>query len=80
MKWLNTFSNFLGTKSNKTKCDIAGIGVLNGVQVTLCGMKYVDLNSETVKIVGVYYFYNENLDQVINFPEHILKIQSILRL
>ena len=80
MKWLNTFSNFLGIKSNKTKCHIAGIGVLNGVQVTLCGMKYVDLNNETMKIVGVHYFYNENLDQVINFPEHILKIQSILRL
>ena len=41
---LNTFLNFSGLKLNKTKCEIAGIGVLNGVQVALCGMKYVNLN------------------------------------
>ena len=39
MSELNTFSDFSGLKPNKTKCEIAGIGVLNGVQVTLCVMK-----------------------------------------
>ena len=39
MNELNTFSNFSGLKPNITKCEIAGIGVLNGVQVALCGMK-----------------------------------------
>ena len=39
MSELSTFSNFSGLKPNKTKCEIAGIGVLNGVQVALCVMK-----------------------------------------
>ena len=41
MSELNTFSKFPGLKPNKTKCETAGIGVLNGVQVALCGMKCV---------------------------------------
>ena len=35
MNELNTFSNFSGLKSNKTKYETAAIGVLNGVQVAL---------------------------------------------
>ena len=38
MNELNIFSNFSGLKSNKTKCEIAGIDVLNGVQVALCSV------------------------------------------
>ena len=59
--------NFLGLKLNKTKCEIASIGVLNGVQVALCGMKCVNLNNETVKILGVHFSYNKNLEQDKNF-------------
>ena len=40
MNDFNTFSNFSGLKPNKVKCEIAGIGVLNKVQVALCDMKY----------------------------------------
>ena len=80
MNELNTFSNFSGLKPNKTKCEIAGIGVLNGVQVALCGMKCVNLNNETVKILGVHFSYNKNLEQDKNFCEHIAKIESILNL
>ena len=42
---LNTFSNFSRSKPNKTKSEIAGNGVLNGVQVALCGMKCSNLNA-----------------------------------
>ena len=42
---LNTFSNFSRSKPNKTKSEIAGNGVLNGVQVALCGMKCGNLNA-----------------------------------
>ena len=80
MNELNIFSNISGLKPNTTKCEIAGIGVLNGVQVALCGMKCVNLNNETVKILGVYFSYNKNLEQDKNFSEHILKIESILKL
>ena len=79
MSELNT-SNFSRLKSNKTKCEIAGIGVLNWVQVVLCGMKCVNLNNETIKIVGVHFSRNKNLEQDKNFCEHIVKIENILKL
>ena len=72
MSELNIFSNTSGLKTDKTKCEIAGIGVLNGVQVALCGIKYVNLNNETVKILGVHFSYNKNLEQDKKFSEHIL--------
>ena len=67
MNELNIFSNISGLKPNKTKCEIAGIGVLNGVQVALCGMKCVNLNNKSVKILGVDFSYNKNLEQDKNF-------------
>ena len=66
--------------SNKTKCEIAGIGVQNRVQVALCDMKCVNLNNKTVKTLGAHFSYNKNLEQDKNFSEHILKIESILQL
>ena len=63
MNKLNIFSNFSGLKLNKTKYEIAGIGVLNRVKVALCSMKCVNLNNETVKILGVHFSYNKNLEQ-----------------
>ena len=77
---LNTFSNFSGLKPNKTKRTIAGIGVLNGVQVAICGMKCVNLNNETVKILGIHFSYNKNLEQDKNFCKDIVKIENILKL
>ena len=71
MNELNIFFKF----PNRTKCETAGISVLNGVQVALCGMKCVNLNKETVKILGVHFSYNKNLDQDKKFSEHILKIE-----
>ena len=72
MNELNIFSNISGLKPNKTKCEIAGIGV----HVALCGMKCFNLNNETVKILGVHFSYNKNLEQDKKFSEHILKIES----
>ena len=77
---LNIFSNFSGLKPNKTKCEIANIGVLNGVEMALCGMKYVNLNNKTAKILGVHFSYDKNIDQDKNFREHIVKIENILTL
>ena len=62
MNELNTFSNFSGLKPNKTKFEIACIGVLNGVQAPLCDMKCVNLNNETEKIF--HFSYNKNFEQV----------------
>ena len=38
MNIFDTFLKFSGLKSNKSKCEIAGIGALKGVQVALCGI------------------------------------------
>ena len=80
MSELNTFSKFSGLKANKTKCEIAGIRVLNRVQVAPYSMKCVNLNNETVKILGVHFSYNKNLEQDKNFCKHIFKIENILKL
>ena len=80
MNELNTFSVFLGLKPNETKCEIAGIGVLSGVQVVLCGMKSINLNNKTVEILGVQFLHNKNLEQDKTFCEHIVKIDNILKL
>ena len=37
-------------KANLTKCGIAGILSLKGVQVAVCGMKCIDLCNEFIKI------------------------------
>ena len=78
MNELNTFSNFSGLKPNKKK--ISGIGVLNRVHVEMCGMKCVNLNNETVKILGIHFLYNKTLEQHNFFFKHIVKIESILKL
>ena len=81
MNELNTFSNFSGLKPNKTKCEIAGIGVLNGVSSgTLRHEACINLNSETLKILDVHFSYNKNLELDKNFCEHIFKIENILKL
>ena len=72
-------SNLSGLKTNKIKCEITGIGVLNGVQVALCSMKCVNLNCETVKILGAHFLYNKNLEQDKNFCEQIVKMKNILK-
>ena len=72
MNELNAFPNFSGLKPNKTKFEIASIGVLNRVQVALClcGKKCVILNNEIVKILGFIH-----LEQDKSFCEHIIKIE-----
>ena len=71
---LNTFSNFLGLKPNKIKCEIGGIDILNGKwHYVVCEMA---VNNETVKILGVYFWNNKNLEPYQTFCEHIVKIES----
>ena len=79
MNIFDTFSKFSGLKPNKSKCEIAGIGTLKGVQVTLCDMRCIDLVSNIVKILGIYYSYNEKLEIQENFKRHIIKIERFLR-
>ena len=45
------FPYFSGLKPNLTKSEIAGIGVLKGVQVIVCGMRCIDMHNDTLKIL-----------------------------
>ena len=72
-------SNSSRLKPNKTKCEIAGGGVLNGVQVALCCMKCVYLDNETVKLFGADFSYNKILSKIKKFCELIVKTENILK-
>ena len=37
-------------------------------------------NDDVIKILGIYFSYNKNLEQEKNFLNHIVKIQNILKL
>ena len=47
------FSSFSDLSPNMSKCEIAGIGSLKGVETVICDMKNIDLTKDTVKINGV---------------------------
>ena len=79
MNIFDTSSKFSGLKPNKIKCEIAGIGVLKLVQVALCGIRCIDLVSNIVKILGIYYSYNDKLKIQENFKRNIIKIEKILQ-
>ena len=51
IKTIDYFSLFSGFEINKTKCKIAGSGVLKGIKLALCGMKCVNLNDDVIKIL-----------------------------
>ena len=50
------FLDFSGLK-------IAGNGVLKGVQVAVCGLRFIDLMNDTLKILGTLFSYNEKLKE-----------------
>ena len=80
MNIFDTSSKFSGLKPNKSKCEMAGIGVLKGVQVVLCAMRYIDIVSSIVKILDIYYSYNKKLETQENIKRHIIKIEKNLRI
>ena len=45
-----------GLNLNTTKCEIAGIGTLKGVNVELGGIKCLNLTKKTVKSIGVHFY------------------------
>ena len=58
------FSQFSGLKPNKSKCEIASIGVLKGVKVALCGIRCVNLYKGTIKILRIYNSYNKQFGKM----------------
>ena len=56
MNIFDTFSTYSGLKPNKPKCEIAGIGVLKGMSVELCGMECIDLTKKISKNFRYLFF------------------------
>ena len=79
MKTFDIFSIFSGLKSNQSKFEIAGFGDLKGVKLALCGMEWINLMFNVIKILGVYYSYDKNFENQENFINLILKIEKRLR-
>ena len=77
---IHIFSRFSGLRPNLSKCEIAGIGILKGVKVAVCGIQCVDLVSDTIEILGTHFSYNEKLKVERNFFLIIANIQRVLKL
>ena len=76
---ITLFSDFLGLKPNTTKCEIIGIAVLKWVQVATSGMEFIDLRNEAIKMLGVYFSYNQKIKDNKNFY-NISNMQGVLNL
>ena len=74
------FSLFSGLKPNLDKCKVAGIGILKGVKVAVCGMNDIDLIKETIKILGIHFSYNSQVQNEQNYLNTVLKIEKVLKL
>ena len=77
-KTFDVFSKYSGLKINKSKCEIAGIGIKRGVKVAFCGVKSIDLLNEPIKILGINYSYNEKVLIDSNFKDVIMKIEKVI--
>ena len=55
-----TFDKFSDFSANKSKCEITGIGVKNGAQVALLGIKCINLNTESIRITGCSFLIQLN--------------------
>ena len=80
MNTFETFSIYSVLKPSKSKCEIAGIGVLKGVSIKLCGMQCIDLTKNSVKILGIHFSYNKEIKDEENFIKLIKKIENVLKI
>ena len=55
------YSKYSGFKPTFSKCEIAGIRSLKVVEVAVCGIKFINLNVNTVKILGIHFSFNNKL-------------------
>ena len=74
------FPYFSRLKPNLTKSKLAGIRVLKEVQVAVCGMCFIDLNIDTLKILGTHLSINEKLKEEKNFYKIVANMQRVLKI
>ena len=80
LNYIESFLNFSGLRPNLDKCEVAGIGVLNNVNVALCGMKNINLTKESIKILGVHISYNKKIQDDSNFAKAIKNLCYVIKL
>ena len=73
------FSLFSGLKENFSKCEIAGLGSLKGVLEAVCGLKSINLATDSIKILGVHFSYSSTLKVQNNLLDTVKSIQQVLR-
>ena len=66
------FLFFLVLKS----CEISGICVKKEVKIEICQMECIDLTDDVTKILGIYFSYNQEIEQEKDCLNHIVKIQN----
>ena len=76
----NTFSLFSALDPNLTKCKIAEIGALKGVQGAVCGMRCIDLCNKAIKILGSYLSCNSRIIEECNFLKTVSNVKSVLNI
>ena len=77
---IESFWNFSGLRPNLGKCKIAGIGGLKNVNVSLCGMKNINLTKESIKILEVHISYNEKIQDDLNFTKTSKNLSNVIKL
>ena len=63
-----------------SKCEIAGICSLKDANGALCGLKSLDLNKESIKILGVHISYNKKLQDDTNFCMTVKNVCNVIKL
>ena len=59
---ISLFSSFSSLKTNLSKCEVAGIGLLKVVKVAVYRIKCTDVIKDAVKILGIFFLYNKNIE------------------
>ena len=63
-----------GLKPNRSKSVLAGIDLLKGLKVGLCGMRCVNLYEDTIKQLGIHFSYNKHENDE-NFKSTLQKLR-----
>ena len=53
---------------------------MKGVKVAICVVECVNLLTNAIKILGIYFSYNKELENEKNFLDHTTKLQKIWKM
>ena len=56
------------------------IGSLKEVKMAVCGIKCIDLTTETIRILSVHFSFNQKLQMQNNFVKSITNMQNVSKL